>query len=59
MSQQIYRRSKAETEPLYNLIWNQLKRFPKVLSEGAKSAPTTSGPAAAAIIIALSIRIRT
>lgn len=52
MSQQIYHRPKAETEPLYSLIWNQLKRFPKVLSEGSKIAPTTSGPAAAAIISA-------
>lgn len=50
MSQQIYRRT--ENEPLYSLIWNQLKRFPKILSEGSKTAPTTSGAAAAALISA-------
>lgn len=52
MSQQIYRHSQAETEPLYTLIWNQLKRFPKILSAGSKTAPTTSGSAAAALISA-------
>lgn len=50
MSQQTYRRT--ENEPLYSLIWNKLKRFPKILSEGAKNPPTTTGSAAAALISA-------
>jgi hypothetical protein len=52
MTRQIYRPQKEETQPLYALVWNQLKRFPKGLAEGDKNPPTVSGPAAAALVSA-------
>ncbi len=38
--------------PFYVKFWNQLKRFPQGLATGAKSHPTVSGPAAAALVSA-------
>lgn len=52
MSQQLSRRSEADTEPLYALIWQWLKHFPHGLAAGSKNPPKVSGPAAAALISA-------
>ena len=52
MSQQLSRRFQAKTAPLYGRIWEWLKHFPQGLAAGSKSAPTVSGPAAAALISA-------
>lgn len=35
--------------PIYSRLWNQFKRFPKVLHKGAARPPQTSGAAAAAL----------
>lgn len=50
MTRQLLRKSKAETEPLYGLIWRRLKHFPKGLADGSAKPPIVSGPAAAALI---------
>lgn len=42
--------TQRKAEPIYGIIWRQLKRFPQGLAKGAKNAPTVSGPAAAALI---------
>ena len=39
-------------KPIYSLVWEQLKNFPKGLAEGSKNPPTVSGCAAAALISA-------
>jgi hypothetical protein len=39
-------------EPIYGKIWNQIKKFPRILAEGNDRAPTVSGPAAAAFVSA-------
>ena len=52
MKQQLFRKSKAENETLYGLVWGWLKFFPYGLAEGSKNTPTVSGPAAAALISA-------
>jgi hypothetical protein len=36
--------------PLYTRLWNGFKQYPPGLHQGAKEPPTTSGPAAAALI---------
>lgn len=41
-----------QNRPLYVKIWNQLKIFPRGLAQGAKTPPTVSGPAAAALVSA-------
>jgi hypothetical protein len=38
--------------PIYTRVWEQLKMFPRVLSEGSKNSPKFSGNAAAAFISA-------
>ena len=30
-------------KPIYSLVWEQLKNFPKGLAEGSKNPPTVSG----------------
>ena len=52
MTQELPRQNFSPNEPIYGQIWHQIKHFPKGLSEGAKKAPTVSGPAAAALISA-------
>ncbi len=36
--------------PIYSQIWNKIKQFPGVLSQGSENPPTSSGPAAATLI---------
>lgn len=52
MTRQLSRQNPAGDEPFYGKIWSNLKRFPNGLAEGAKTAPSVSGPAAAAVISA-------
>jgi hypothetical protein len=52
MTRQLSREKSAANEPIYGKIWNNLKRFPNALSEGAEAPPSNSGPAAAALISA-------
>lgn len=52
MKQQLSRRPEVEIVPLYGQIWKWLKHFPQGLAAGSQSAPTVSGPAAAALISA-------
>ena len=52
MTRQLSRDKSAANEPIYGKIWNTLKKFPKGLAEGAKTPPSNSGPAAAALISA-------
>lgn len=52
MTRQLSRQNHAGDEPFYGKFWSQLKRFPGSLSEGSETAPSVSGPAAAAIISA-------
>jgi len=52
MTRQLSRQNHAADEPFYGKIWSNLKRFPNGLAEGAKTAPSVSGPAAAAVISA-------
>lgn len=40
----------AARTPFYGQFWNLLKQFPAALHRGAKTPPTTSGPAAAFLI---------
>lgn len=40
------------SEPIYGKIWNKLKHFPKILSQGSPNPPVVSGPAGAALISA-------
>lgn len=40
------------SQPLHTKIWKQIERFFQGLSEGAKTPPIVSGPAAAALISA-------
>ena len=42
----------AHRVPVYGKVWRRLKDFPRFLSEGSKTAPKVSGPAAAALISA-------
>ncbi|MFH7024615.1 MAG: hypothetical protein ACHBN1_04250 [Heteroscytonema crispum UTEX LB 1556] len=44
--------SEAKSEPFYGRFWNTLKTFPSALSKGSAKAPSTSGPAAAALVSA-------
>ena len=50
MTQQLSRRNDADNEPWYGKVWGWLKHFPKGLAKGAKTPPTVSGFAAAALI---------
>ncbi|MCC3412510.1 MULTISPECIES: hypothetical protein [unclassified Microcoleus] len=52
MTRQLSRQNHADNEPFYGKFWNNLKRFPKSLAEGAETPPSNSGPAAAALISA-------
>lgn len=52
MTRQLYRQNSADSEPAYGKFWSKLKQFPSGLSEGAETAPSVSGPAAAAFISA-------
>jgi hypothetical protein len=52
MTRQLFRQNPADNEPAYGKFWSKLKRFPSGLSEGAETAPSVSGPAAAALISA-------
>lgn len=52
MTRPLSRRPEAETEPIYGLIWRELKHFPKGLAAGSQNPPIGSGPAAAALISA-------
>lgn len=52
MVQNLKPQSQQNSEPLYSLIWNQLKQFPKGLATGSQNPPMVSGPAAAALISA-------
>ena len=42
----------SNTETIYGKIWENLKHFPKGLSEGSPNPPVVSGPASAALISA-------
>jgi hypothetical protein len=37
-------------KPIYVRLWNWFKQFPGALNQGSKTAPSTSGPAAAALL---------
>lgn len=52
MTRQLSRQNKASKEHFYGKFWSKLKHFPSGLSEGAETAPSVSGPAAAALISA-------
>lgn len=52
MTQEVSRKSGLKSEPFYGQIWTSLKSFPGGLATGAKNPPTTSGPAAAALVSA-------
>ena len=52
MTQPVSRKPKVKPEPLYSLIWQQFKNFPKGLAAGSQSEPASSGSAAAALISA-------
>ncbi|MEG4085516.1 hypothetical protein [Microcoleus sp. POL10_C6] len=52
MTRQLSRQNNAGNEPVYGKFWSQLKHFPSGLAEGAETAPSVSGPAAAAVISA-------
>jgi hypothetical protein len=52
MTRNFERRYEDENQPLYSLVWEQLKKFPKGLAEGSQNPPNVSGPAAAALISA-------
>ena len=43
---------KPQSIPGYAQLWNRIKQFPGGLAAGKKSAPTVSGPAAAALVSA-------
>lgn len=52
MSQYSTPSNSLKTEPFYGKIWREIKHFPHELSTGAKTPPTVSGPAAAALVSA-------
>jgi hypothetical protein len=52
MTRQLSRQSHAGDQPFYGKFWSKLKHFPKGLAEGSATAPSASGPAAAAIVSA-------
>ncbi|MEG4321138.1 MULTISPECIES: hypothetical protein [unclassified Microcoleus] len=52
MTRQLSRQKQAIEEPFYGKFWSKLKHFPGGLAEGAETAPSVSGPAAAAVISA-------
>jgi hypothetical protein len=52
MSKSIDHQPELETKPLYSVIWDRLKIFPKGLAVGSQNPPNVSGPAAAALISA-------
>ncbi|MGB8701050.1 MAG: hypothetical protein WCD18_16680 [Thermosynechococcaceae cyanobacterium] len=39
-----------KSEPIYTRLWNGFKQFPASLHKGSVNAPSSSGPAAAALI---------
>jgi hypothetical protein len=52
MNRQLCRQNHAGDKPLYGKLWSKLKHFPRGLSEGAETAPSVCGPAAATVISA-------
>jgi hypothetical protein len=52
MTRQLSRQKQAIEEPFYRRFWSKLKHFPGGLADGAETAPSVSGPAAAAVISA-------
>lgn len=52
MKRQFYRQAHAVDQPFYAKLWSKLKHFPSGLAEGSETAPSVSGPAAAAVISA-------
>ena len=52
MTRQLSSQNPADNEPFYGKFWSKLKQFPSGLAEGAETAPSVSGPAAAAVISA-------